>query len=105
AEADRRRYLETLRVEADRLTHLVANVLAYARLERTSTDGRVETISVEELLYVATGRLADRAAQKDLALSCEPAGDVLGKFVMADPAAVEQILFNLVDNACKYASA
>ncbi len=33
-QASRQRYLQTLRTEADRLTHLVENVLAYARLER-----------------------------------------------------------------------
>src|SRR5690606_34545180 len=103
-EAERRRYLDTLRVEADRLTHLVSNVLAYARLERTSPDARMETISVEQLLDVATSRLSDRAAQKDLTISREPTDDVLDVAVQADPAAVEQILFNLVDNACKYAA-
>ena len=30
----RQQYLETLRTEAERLTHLVENVLSYARLER-----------------------------------------------------------------------
>ncbi len=32
-----------------------------------------------------------------------PQPDVLAAQAVADPAAVEQILFNLVDNACKYA--
>ncbi len=103
-EADRRHYLETLRVEADRLTHLVANVLAYARLERGRPGGRIETITLERLLEVGTQRLADRAAQANLQLSIEPADGALNRRVQADPAAVEQILFNLVDNACKYAA-
>ncbi|RPI80053.1 MAG: sensor histidine kinase, partial [Planctomycetaceae bacterium] len=34
-------YLRTLRVEADRLTHLVENVLAYARLERGGLGNRL----------------------------------------------------------------
>jgi signal transduction histidine kinase len=103
-EGDRRSYLETLRIEADRLTHLVTNVLAYARLERGRPGGRIETISVEKLLDIATGRLADRAAQAGLALAIEAQDEVMRQAVLADPAIVEQILFNLLDNACKYAS-
>ena len=58
-ESDRRHYLDTLRIEADRLTHLVANVLAYARLERGRPGGRIESISTQRLLEVATERLAN----------------------------------------------
>jgi signal transduction histidine kinase len=103
-ESDRRHYLDTLRVEADRLTHLVANVLAYARLERGRPGGRIESMTVERLLEVASERLAGRAARAQLRLSVELRDDVLNRGVRADPAAVEQILFNLVDNACKYAA-
>ncbi len=103
-EADRLKYLDTLRVEADRLTHLVANVLAYARLERGRPGGRIETLSVNELLAKATERLADRATQANFQLSIEPERNVADSIVRADPTAVEQILFNLVDNACKYAA-
>jgi signal transduction histidine kinase len=103
-EKDRKSYLQTLRTEADRLTHLVGNVLAYARLERGKPGGRIETVTVEQLLKVATERLADRAQQANLELKTKPSGGVLLRWVKADPAAVEQILFNLVDNACKYAA-
>ncbi|MCY2963542.1 MAG: sensor histidine kinase [Planctomycetota bacterium] len=39
--AQQTHYLRTLRVEADRLTHLVENVLAYARLERGGLGNRM----------------------------------------------------------------
>jgi signal transduction histidine kinase len=53
----------------------------------------------------AGGRLADRAAQAGMQLVVEPlAADAAGAVVRADASAVEQILFNLVDNACKYAA-
>ncbi len=103
-EADRTRYLETLRVEADRLTHLVANVLAYARLERGRPGGRIETLSVDRMLDVATERLADRAAEAGFVLEIDVPPDVGDLDVRADASIVEQILFNLVDNACKYAA-
>jgi signal transduction histidine kinase len=101
----RQRYLETLRVEADRLAHLVENVLQYARLERGRPGKRREVVAISQLLDRCQSRLADRAAQAEMKLVLEsPEGN--GEVQLTtDSAAVEQILFNLVDNACKYAVA
>ena len=101
----RQKYLETLRREADRLAHLVENVLQYARLERGKPTRNLETLSVGGLLDRIAPRLADRAEQAEMKLvveADEPARDAL---LRTDSGAVEQILFNLVDNACKYAAA
>ncbi|MCC6125976.1 MAG: HAMP domain-containing histidine kinase [Pirellulales bacterium] len=103
-ESQRREYLQTLRVEAVRLTHLVENVLAYARLERGRLDRRMEIISLGDLIGSMQSRLADRAAQAGMKLVVEaihPPGEIS---VKTNVSAVEQILFNLVDNACKYAA-
>jgi signal transduction histidine kinase len=96
-------YHATLRREADRLTHLVENVLAYARLERGRHAARLGPVSVSDLLDQATPRPAERATQAgfDWRLHADDATRRLT--VTTDPAAVEQVLFNLVDNACKYA--
>ena len=66
-ESDRRHYLDTLRIEADRLTHLVANVLAYARLERGRPGGRIESISIQRLLEVATQALGRPSQSSEFA--------------------------------------
>lgn len=104
-EAKRNHYLTTLRVEADRLGHLVENVLAYARLERGPGRRRLETVPLGTLVGRMQERLEDRARQAgmDLVVGGEEAWEALA--VRADPSAVEQILFNLVDNACKHAQA
>jgi signal transduction histidine kinase len=102
-EAARRKYLDTLRIEADRLTHLVENVLAYARLERGGLGNRIHPVRGEELLKLATGRLSERARDAGLALSVSADAGMSQATVLCDSSAVEQILFNLVDNACKYA--
>jgi signal transduction histidine kinase len=47
--------------------------------------------------------LASRAAQANFSLQINAPPELLDSEVVADPVAVEQILFNLVDNACKYA--
>ncbi|MGE5194884.1 MAG: sensor histidine kinase [Deltaproteobacteria bacterium] len=102
-EAARRKYLDTLRIEADRLTHLVENVLAYARLERGGLGNRIQPVRGEELLKLATGRLSERAREAGVALSVSADENTSQAMVLCDASAVEQILFNLVDNACKYA--
>ena len=103
-EGDRQQeYLSTLRAEASRLSHLVENVLSYARLERGRGDGRVERVSLGGLLEPILARLADRARQDGMEIAVEPDEDALATVVRANPSAVEQILLNLVDNAGKYA--
>ena len=100
----RQKYLNTLRVEADRLSHLVENVLQYARLERTKSGRRREPVTLATLVEHSQSRLADRAEQGELKLVLEWDESVGATTINTDLAAVEQILFNLVDNACKYAS-
>jgi signal transduction histidine kinase len=99
----RRTYLETLQVEADRLAHLVENVLQYARLERGSSQRRREPIEVATLIDRIARRLSERAAQAGMRVEIDADEEVGGLRIHTDPGAVEQILFNLVDNACKYA--
>ena len=101
-EQGRQRYLGTLRTEAERLAHLVENVLAYARLERNRAGGAIEEVPVSELLDRVGGRLADRAAQAGMTVEIvNEAGPEVAALI--DLSAVERVLYNLVDNACKYA--
>jgi signal transduction histidine kinase len=102
-EAQRGKYLTTLQAEASRLSHLVENVLAYARLERRGRTRPVERCTVAQLLERTAERLGERAVQAGMHL-CVEVDAVRDAAVRADCAAVEQILFNLVDNACKYAA-
>ena len=103
-EEKRRRYLTTLCTEADRLGHLVENVLAFARLERRGSDGaRIGSVGLADLLERVRSRLHDRSEQAGMQLEIEARAEDAALSVKADPAAVEQIVFNLVDNACKYA--
>ncbi|HAY81114.1 MAG TPA: hypothetical protein DCY79_15015 [Planctomycetaceae bacterium] len=99
----RAQYLETLQVEADRLSHLVENVLQYARLERGRPGKNRASVQVNEMLDRFSGRLRDRAAQADMELTIRQP-EAVDVTLFTDATAVEQILFNLVDNACKYAA-
>ena len=103
-EENRKKYLITLKNEAFRLTHLVENVLAYARLERGRFDRRREWILLNALINGTRERLTSRAEQAGMSLVMEIAPSTAERNVQVNVAAIEQILFNLVDNACKYAA-
>ena len=73
-EARRRQYLTTLRAEAERLTHMVENVLAFARLERGRGTGEAERLTLAELVDRVRDRIErrTRGAGMDLVID---AGD------------------------------
>lgn len=97
-------YHKTLRAESNRLGHLVDNVLLYSRLERSSRDTKVESTPLASLLDRLTPRLADRAAQAGMSLRPTISRAARDAAIRVNSLSVEQILFNLVDNACKYAA-
>ena len=99
----RREYLETLKTEAERLTHLVENVLSYARLERGRRPQRTEQTTPAAIVDRFEPRLAERAAQAGMTLTCDVEESSANRTLVTDVGVVEQILFNLVDNAAKYA--
>ncbi len=96
-------YFTTMHTEARRLEHLVENVLAFARLEGGRSGARLENLTPADLYERVRPRLEQRAAQAGAALLFTPEAAFADAYLRVDVAAVEQILFNLVDNACKYA--
>jgi signal transduction histidine kinase len=95
-------YYQTLNREANRLTHLVENVLAYARLEHGRSTARNETLSLGDLFDRCVPRLEQRVAETPLSLRFHLTESDRTVKLTTNAMAVEQILFNLVDNACKY---
>ena len=100
----RREYLTTLCDESTRLMHLVENVLSFSRIERGRTAARMELVSVESLIQRIEPRLRQRTDQVGLLLKTDVNHEAGLACVKVDALAVEQILFNLTDNACKYAA-
>lgn len=93
-------YLRTIHAESARLASLVENVLLHARVEHSSPPApRVMTVrALVESVAPVLRRRADEAGRPlaiDLALDGDAAVEV-------DRDAVERVLFNLVDNACKH---
>lgn len=95
-------YLGTLHKESDRLSHLVENVLSYARLERGRASSRIEDTTPGALFDRMEERLRQRAEQDGMTFSLSLDEDAASRTIHTDVTAVEQIVFNLVDNAAKY---
>jgi signal transduction histidine kinase len=102
-EATRTEYLGTLRDESERLSRLVENVLEYARLEEGRTESRAAATSVGELLDGLAPALRRRSEEVGQTLELD-AGQAAGQVLSCDATIVGQVLFNLVDNAAKYAA-
>jgi len=104
APAEQQDYLGTLRAEADRLGHLVENVLAYSRLERRP-EPHLEPVPLGHLLDELRDRLGSHALRAGMGLAVDlPFPELADEPVLVDRNAVERILLNLMDNACKYAA-
>jgi len=97
-------YLRVLSREADRLSHLVENVLAFSRIERGSARAAMRQTSVRELLEPFHERFATRLASAGLKLEWDLTHVSPALLLRTDAAAVEHVLFNLIDNAAKYAA-
>jgi signal transduction histidine kinase len=92
-------YHDTLRQESGRMARMVENVIAHARLEEGRTGLSRRQVALAALLDEAAPALGRCAEDAGFALSI---GAAPAATLFTDPAAVGQILFNLVENACKY---
>lgn len=102
-EDQQREYLRTLSREADRLGMLVENVLTYSRLEKKRAGALMEIVPLADLAARHVDRLLTRAESDGMHLVISNDAPPAAK-VRVDQAGIERILFNLVDNACKYAA-
>jgi signal transduction histidine kinase len=100
----RKGYIATLYAESARLTHLVENVLGFARLEKGRALRRDEILTIDEIVFRAEHRLASRLSAEGMKLETAVDPEVGVIELHTDGTAVEQILFNLTDNSAKYAS-
>ncbi len=99
-EARRRGFVETIRDQASRLTAISQDLLVLADLERPDAALASGPVDLPQLGRAVCAALLPRAQKDDLALDCEsPEGDVI---VLGERGRLEQMLFNLVDNALKY---
>lgn len=102
-------YIKTLCRESKRLAHLVENVLSFSRLENKKVQGNFQTMDMAELMEQGLRRGREFVEQQGGQVHLNVSDSIKnamnkgsGMMVHTDPSILEQILFNLCENACKY---
>jgi signal transduction histidine kinase len=100
-EQQRMDYLTTLHAETDRLNRLIANVLDYSKLEGQRCHLVRSEVKVADLVrnVEEAWRPLCRSSVKELVVDNHLKADAV---VVTDADLAQQILGNLLDNACKY---
>ncbi len=101
SESKRAEYYETITDESERLSRLIDNVLEFSRLEQGRPAPDLVAGGLEDVVREASSKLAAHAQREgfEIELDCPETLPRVGY----DRDAITQIVFNLVDNALKYA--
>ena len=97
-----RRILEVMERHSRRLNLLVDDLLALAQLESGKSDLQVSKVRVDDLFFTLARDWEKKLAEKNLHVVVDLAPDV--RVISADPTRLQEILYNLLDNAVKYSS-
>ena len=94
-------FAERIRVNAQRLTYMVNDLLDHAQMQAGTLKVRHEPFSPASLLLLVQNLLSGLAEQKSLKLitQVDPA---LPELILGDSSRLQQILVNLVGNAVKF---
>lgn len=101
SETKRAEYYATITDESERLSRLIDNVLEFSRLEQDRRDLDLVVGGLADTVRSAVDKLEAHAAREGFTL--ETRLDEALPRVAYDHDAITQIVFNLVDNALKYA--
>lgn len=91
-------FLQTIDKHADRLTYLIDDLLTISRLECGQIQLKLQPVSPAAVVARVFEDLASRAQDKKVSL----VNLVPELAALADPERIQQVVFNLVDNAIKY---
>ncbi len=97
---DKKELLETVKEGAARMDRVVANLLDTARLESGMMQLKKDWCDIEDITGIALRRVTESI--KDRSLSVNIPENL--PLVKADCVLLEQVLVNLLDNACKYSA-
>jgi len=100
SEEQRRSYMETIQRNTERMSALVRDLLDLCRLESGQVRVEISPTSLRTAVAEVTALLRPQLDEKDLAPAVQLPEDL--PLVLADPQRLNQILTNLVTNACRY---
>ena len=97
------KYLRSIRDETRRLSRLVRNMLDLSQMKnRVSDPARRQVFDLTELIMQTMLSFEDRATKKNLDVDPQLPDDPM--MVVADRDAITQVIYNLIDNAVKFAA-
>ena len=96
------RFLQTIEKHTDRLTFLIEDLLTISRLESGQVSLNLHQVDLREEVTRVIEDLQSRAAERKVTLHNEVAPGLTAR---ADSDRLQQVLFNLVENAIKYGRA
>jgi two-component system sensor histidine kinase KdpD len=99
SDADQDELLGTISEEAERLNHFIANLLDMTRLESGALAPNLDLIELGDVVGSVLRRAQKLTQGHKIVLDIEAGLPLL----RIDPVLFEQVLFNLIDNAAKYA--
>ena len=99
---DSERFRAIIQSEAERMSQLVEEMLALARLESGLTEPEMEVVGMESLLLDAVESIRPQAEREGLLLSYAGLNGGPETMIMADPELVERAVLNLLHNAVKF---
>ncbi|HVI52877.1 MAG TPA: sensor histidine kinase KdpD [Candidatus Sulfotelmatobacter sp.] len=97
--ASRRDLAQTVQDEAERLNRFVQNLLDMTRLGSGALKPRVDWADLHDIVGAASQRAKAFARRHEIKVEIAPDMPLLS----VDAVLMEQMFFNLLDNACKYA--
>ena len=100
---DRREFLESIDVSADRLNRLVGNLLDLSRLEAGSAQPEKDWYPIGDVIATVLDRLDLTGQTREHHIVVDVPEDI--PLVPMDYVQIEQVLTNLIENALKYSPA
>ena len=94
------RFLGVINSETDRMTRLVKDLLQLSRLDNQQMKWHMEDVSFEDLVRSVVERVQMEARDRKQTLECYTMGNIPN--IEADYGRIEQVVFNLLNNAMKY---
>jgi signal transduction histidine kinase len=95
-----REYLSLISTENERLSRLIDNFLTFSRMERNKQSFQFEAVDMGEVVRLAVSAMGERVTLPQCQLEVEVGESV--PTVRGDRDALETVVLNLLDNACKY---
>ncbi|MCU1808189.1 HAMP domain-containing histidine kinase [Cytobacillus firmus] len=96
---DRDKYLNIIHEEANRLSDLIKDLFDLAKMDKNSFVIQKRAIDITDFIMKIEQKFSPAFQEKDMELEVICPKEAV---IIADPTRLEQIIFNLLDNAIKY---